>query len=765
MKKEGVKKAQVTIFVIIALVILIAGGLFLYFYNSQKNPVNQINLERTDVSEEFKPVQLYVESCLNNLAKEAITKIGEHGGYIDPQDQDLSGKTFYSNPQNPGESDVAFLDKKSPNSEIPYWLYTYSSSNCPSCILSTQAPSVDEMQSQIDSYVTRKFNDCINNFSVFRDEGFAISVDDMKYSITILEENDVAVSLNYPLSITKDGSNQVIDKYYTILNVPLLKYYDMAMNITLTEASTGFLERLTSYQINVNSGLDSKKLPPVYDQSDGYSIYFWSKTGVAESLKKMMLSNIPLLQVKGTKNYHQISGPQISLYEKNYLNTLSLDFFRDNYKTTDISFIYTGQDMNLNILPSKNDLIGPAEYIYDSNSMLPAKQVNLYEFSYDISYPVFVEIRDEMTPGNYYSFIFSLETNIKDNQFIGDWINGTNNRFYWDPSFMKIDIYDPRRGGNIPSMNNGKEINYTFKPRVTSNLFCDDSQKLTDTYLLKTYDSMTKNPLGDVIINYGCGNYISCSIGSTVYNNTIKEASYSGKLPICLNGYLRFESKGYLTKKIPVTTEPKVSNAVDGIYMDRLVEKNITIKKYLMLRNYSQGQDKAFNGNILPSAPVALDSNDTVILTFLRINTTSFEEPYSVTVIVSNTTANIPQQALLAPGKYAINAQLLDSKGVVIPKECKQECYDDEPLNPFNSEKCVKIPQDNVVISPAAWGGIEFNSSNAFVIKDSDLSGNFSLEVYVVRLPNPRCIEDVGEPSQTGIIAAMYRSKLIPRFK
>ena len=55
MKKEGVKKAQVTIFVIIALVILIAGGLFLYFYNSQKNPVNQINLERTDVSEETPP--------------------------------------------------------------------------------------------------------------------------------------------------------------------------------------------------------------------------------------------------------------------------------------------------------------------------------------------------------------------------------------------------------------------------------------------------------------------------------------------------------------------------------------------------------------------------------------------------------------------------------------------------------------------------------------------------------------------------------------
>jgi hypothetical protein len=121
----------------------------------------------------------------------------------------------------------------------------------------------------------------------------------------------------------------------------------------------------------------------------------------------------------------------------------------------------------------------------------------------------------------------------------------------------------------------------------------------------------------------------------------------------------------------------------------------------------------------------------------------------------------------LTPGRYTITAQLLDYLGVYIHKECEEVCVDKTTLQAiFGGCKTKKIPENDLPpIIPAAWGGVEFSDNTPFVITSNDLKGNKTLEFYVVRLPDPRCIDDLSEPSTVPLITQNNRIKLIPKWK
>jgi len=74
-KKRGVrlnKKSQVTIFIIIGMIILVTVGLFIYFKIATTKRLGMIYPEAI-------PVNNFVESCINNVAKEGITKaVSDH---------------------------------------------------------------------------------------------------------------------------------------------------------------------------------------------------------------------------------------------------------------------------------------------------------------------------------------------------------------------------------------------------------------------------------------------------------------------------------------------------------------------------------------------------------------------------------------------------------------------------------------------------------------------------------------------------------------
>ena len=63
------RKAQVTLFVILGIVILVAGA-FVFYYKGQ------VSFEPEIVQPRFQPIQNYVDSCIDDISKEALTTIG-----------------------------------------------------------------------------------------------------------------------------------------------------------------------------------------------------------------------------------------------------------------------------------------------------------------------------------------------------------------------------------------------------------------------------------------------------------------------------------------------------------------------------------------------------------------------------------------------------------------------------------------------------------------------------------------------------------------
>src|SRR3989338_3902542 len=85
--KKMPKKGQMAIFLIVGILIIVAGAF--YFYTTTFTTESRIErklAETQEVSAEFNPVKEFADQCIYSTALEGLRLIGENGGYtsIDP---------------------------------------------------------------------------------------------------------------------------------------------------------------------------------------------------------------------------------------------------------------------------------------------------------------------------------------------------------------------------------------------------------------------------------------------------------------------------------------------------------------------------------------------------------------------------------------------------------------------------------------------------------------------------------------------------------
>src|SRR3989344_8845630 len=81
--KKMPKKGQMAVFLVIGILIIIAGAF--YFYATTFTTESRIEkklAEVQEVSAEFNPVKEFVDKCIYSTALEGLRLIGENGGYI-----------------------------------------------------------------------------------------------------------------------------------------------------------------------------------------------------------------------------------------------------------------------------------------------------------------------------------------------------------------------------------------------------------------------------------------------------------------------------------------------------------------------------------------------------------------------------------------------------------------------------------------------------------------------------------------------------------
>ena len=142
------KKAQITIFIVIALMIVALTIAFFVF--------RQLIIP-TRVPVSLEPVYTTFLSCLENEMNNGIDLMGVQAGYIETPVFELGSDYM------PFSSHLAFLGVS-----IPYWNYI-SRNN----IEKEQVPTLSQMEDQLGNYVEERINLC--KFDSYYDEGFLIN--------------------------------------------------------------------------------------------------------------------------------------------------------------------------------------------------------------------------------------------------------------------------------------------------------------------------------------------------------------------------------------------------------------------------------------------------------------------------------------------------------------------------------------------------------------------------------------------------------------
>jgi len=213
MIKEN-KKGQVTIFIILAIVILAAvGGYFLLRGSFTSS-----------IPSDLRPVYDYYTSCLEQTTNEGIALLGEQGGYIKMPEFE-SGSSYM-----PFSSQLNFFGQP-----VPYWMYV-SGNN----ILKEQVPTKQDMNEELETYIEDRLTNC--DFSDFELGGYDIYVDKGSVSVDI-DKMKVDVTVNNRITIFKGEQSAIVSSHDVNIKSKLGKFYDMAMEVYDYEKSEMFLEK------------------------------------------------------------------------------------------------------------------------------------------------------------------------------------------------------------------------------------------------------------------------------------------------------------------------------------------------------------------------------------------------------------------------------------------------------------------------------------------------------------------------------------------
>ncbi len=240
------KKGQVTIFIIIAIVIVagVAGFLFL-----------KGGLRITKVPASIQPVYNSFLSCLEDKTKTGIDVLESQGGYIELPEF------------SPGNAYMPFSSQLDAfGSPIPYWYYV-SGNN----VQKEQVPSEKDMEKGLGNFIDEKIREC--NYENYYNEGFEIVQGEPKTSIDI-RNNNVNVRLNMNMRITKGEDTALVTNHQIIVKSNLGALYNSAKAVYQKEQKELFLENYGIDTLRLYAPVDGVELtcsPKVWDANDVFN--------------------------------------------------------------------------------------------------------------------------------------------------------------------------------------------------------------------------------------------------------------------------------------------------------------------------------------------------------------------------------------------------------------------------------------------------------------------------------------------------------------
>jgi len=236
---RGDRKGQVTVFVIIALVIVVIAALAVFFYND-------LEALTTDVTP-----QGFLEGCMNSYIDEASSLILSQGGVLNP-------KNFI----NYGGVKVEYL--------------CYTSEYYKTCVM--QKPLLkDYIEREFSTALKSSASACINDLrSEMQSQGYSVNGAGRVELLTNITLNRMDFIIATPLSFTKGDSVQNFDRFVISKSSRVYDLVLSAMYILNWEARYGDFDILTFMLSYPDLKLQK------YKQSEGSKIYILTSRSTGE---------------------------------------------------------------------------------------------------------------------------------------------------------------------------------------------------------------------------------------------------------------------------------------------------------------------------------------------------------------------------------------------------------------------------------------------------------------------------------------------------
>ena len=529
------KRGQITIFIIIGILVLLTYFLLSYYRTEQIQDVEQI-------LPELIPVQQYVMTCTDNIAREAIEIIGINGGYIE------FPSFIQTNPNS-------YL-KLSPIDSIknPFWWYDGRSS----------IPTIEYIAKQIEDYTKRGMADCINNFTAFSKEYEVIELEKFNVIVDIGEE-DITINTIYPIEV-RDKFNKTLaelQKFPVNLPIRLKRVHKLAKTIMERENQDYFIEKKV---IDLMSLADEDI--PTTGLAFECGKKQWEINKIETKLKSLMMINLPKIKIKGSNFQEDSRIPYYQLQDTNPYSTSNTyndsyyyyhyiwDISDINYQNMHTSFSYDPKwPIKLYARPSSG---GKLEANSDSaGGILSLFCINIWHFTYDVIFPVKATITDDRTRENEpYTFTFAFKGSINHNMPL-------------------------RQSFSIETFEAGD-------PYVEEEYCADVTNEIT----IYAKDQVTTNEIKDVNISFTCGR-LKCNMGATEPNWEEDETGtprLKKRFPYCSNAIIRGTKPGYEEGMAFIQTGRRPNTPVDDriggtfiVDLRPVKEFNFSIKKHTLL--------------------------------------------------------------------------------------------------------------------------------------------------------------------------------------
>ncbi len=383
------KRAQVTIFIIIGIILLLSTITVIYLVTREKaRPVEEAII----VPEDVKPIHEFITNCLYQTSKRGVSLMGQQAGFA----------YVPAIIRNTYEASI-HLDKKGAF-VVPFWYYEGED----------RTPSLTFMEKELQRYVYEHLNECLGELESFKGQYEIEEKEDFLPSITITEE-EVIAKMKWPLALTSLGRTTNIEDYIARLDVKLKKAHEIASKVMKYENEATFFENFTINSMSADTEI------PTDDMRFECRQRRWHLDDVTKRLQRILYYNLPVVRVENTnyvpfvakrKYYERLEDDREDMWEElsegaetltppKYTPRDAIEFFKYRIEAgvnpTDLkaSFDYQpGWGMRLSGVPNSGGWLKSNAGRGD-RSMIGFLCINQWHFTYDIIYPIRLTIKDD----------------------------------------------------------------------------------------------------------------------------------------------------------------------------------------------------------------------------------------------------------------------------------------------------------------------------------------------------------------------------------